>query len=801
MPNLLVNSNRVSEREGSLVKVKSYDLFLDLNFKDLKFEGRVLIELEAEGDVVLNALGLNIIGAEANGISLQFEQKDDNLTIKTGPFTGTLEVEYSGSIPNTLVGLYKAPYDNTHLLTTQFEAANARRMFPCLDHPGYKASFKLALRIDKDLDALSNMPIESVRIEGDRKVVSFQKTPTMSTYLLYLGVGKFEEIRDKLEDIDLIVATTPGKAGKGEFALGVAKGSLEFYRSYFDIPYMLPKLHLIAVPEFAAGAMENWGAVTFREVALLVDGSSSVRTKRRVAEVVAHELAHQWFGNLVTMCWWDDLWLNESFATFVAYKVVEALYPEWKAWQDFLRGDTSGAMARDSLRSTHPIEAPIQAPSDIEQIFDEISYGKGASILRMIEAYLGAESFRKGIGNYLDRYRYSNATGEDLWRSLEEASGKKIGAMMGEWIRRPGYPLVTASVRGGKLVLRQERFLLAGDSEKGPWPIPVTLRLNGETRRLLLEREEEETIEIKDARSLKLNADQTGFYRVRYEGLYDLVWRSELSEFDRWGMISDALALLTAGKMPFSDYLDLVKRYHTEPDYLPSLEVSDQLAFLYSLAPLRIAEVSKEFHRSQLKILEGKSDENSSMLRGVMAGRLAVADESYAEELGSRFSDYERVEADMKDAVALAYARAYGNFEEVVKKYRTVSSDEEKVRLLSSMMSFREPPLVALSLGLAFSGEVKRQDIASMILSATRNPEAKATTWMWLKVNLMRLRTLYEGTGTLSRILLSAIPHLGVGRVGEVERFFEETKLPEAEKGIEAGLERLKIYDRFVKTI
>jgi len=786
--------------KSHIVRVKSYDLFLDLDFKHLKFEGRVLIEIDSEEDVTLNFLGLNIQNVRASGKHLKFEQNGENLAVKTGPFSGTLEVEYTGMIPDLLVGIYRAPYDNTYMVTTQFEAAHARRMLPCVDHPEYKAEFKLTLKIDRDLDAISNMPVESVTLEGNKKLVSFEKTPKMSTYLLYLGIGKFEEAKDKLGDIAIIVATTPTKASKGEFALKVAKKSTEFYQSYFGIPYILPKIHLITVPEFAASAMENWGAITFREAALHVDENSSVKTRKRVTEVVAHELAHQWFGNLVTMKWWDDLWLNESFATLMAYKVMDAICPHWMVWQDFLKSETSGAMARDSLRNTHPIKVAVKSPSEIEQIFDEISYGKGATILRMIEAYMGTDDFRKGIKSYLTRYKFSNATGKDLWSSLEETSGKQIKMIMSEWIGKSGYPVITAEMSGGKLILRQERFLLSGQSEKDVWPIPLTMELDGESKKLLLDKEEE-VIDLKGAKSLKLNVDQTGFCRVYYKGLYDMVWRSELSAFDRWGIIFDALAFLKAEKMSFSDYLSLIKRYYSEQDYLPAYEVSDQLEFLYSVMPSKVAEVSREFHMSQLKILEGKTDENSSMLRGIMAGRLAMIDEGYAKELGSKFHDYVKVEPDMKEAVVIAYARAYGNFEGIVRKYRESSSDEERIRLLNSMMSFKETSLVALSLGLALSGEVKRQDIGTMILVATRNPDARDMTWLWIKVNIGRLKKLYESTGMLSRILLSVIPILGIGKIEEVEKFFEENRIPAAEMGIQAGLEKLKIYDRLVKNI
>jgi len=351
-----------------------------------------------------------------------------------------------------------------------------------------------------------------------------------------------------------------------------------------------------------------------------------------------------------------------------------------------------------------------------------------------------------------------------------------------------------------KLTLKQDRFLLSGASEKDVWPIPLTMKVDGKVRRMLFDKEKE-VVDFKGAKSLKLNVDQTGVYRVYYDGLYDLVWRSKLSAFDRWGIVFDAAAFLVAGKIPFKDYLNLVKRYYGERDYLPALEVSDQLAFLSSIVPSKVAEVSREFHRSQLKILENKTDENSSMLRSIVAGRLAMVDEDYAKKLGHKFLEYEKVEPDMRDAVAVAYAKAYNDFEGIVRKYRGSGSDEERVRLLGAMMSFKEPSLVALSLGMALSGDVKRQDVISMIASAARNPDAKDTAWMWLKVNLERLNKLYEGTGTLSHVFLSMVPILGIGRVDEVEKFFEENKIPEAEKGIEAGLERLKIYDGFVKKI
>ena len=782
------------------MRVERYDLFLDVSFRDLRFAGKLLITIESREDISLNSVGLHISNVSSNGRTFRFEQKGDSLTVNSGPFKGKLEIQYSGKIPDTLAGIYKASYDGTYIITTDFEAANARRLLPCVDHPEYKAEFKLTVRIDKDLDAISNTPFESVKMEDGRKVVSFQKTPRMSTYLLYLGIGKFEEIKERLDSIDVIVAGTPGRAHNGEFALKVAKKSLEFYRSYFGTPYVLPKVHLIGIPEFAAGAMENWGAMTFREAALYVDKNSSFATRKNVAQIVSHELAHQWFGNLVTMKWWNDLWLNESFATFMGHKVVDAIFPEWNVWEDLLIDVTSPAMNMDSLRSTHPIEANVKSPDDIQEIFDAITYGKGASILRMIEAYTGSDEFRKGVQSYLERYAFSNAEGADLWNSLDESSGRQVARIMTEWVGKPGHPVVTAIIDRGKIVLRQERFFLSGEHDQAIWPIPIVMKANGQPKRLLLDKEEE-TIEIGNVNSLQLNSDRTGFYRVHYKGLDELVWAAKLSTSDRWGIAFDAIAFLLAKRMTFEDYLVLVKKYSNEPNYLPAREVSDQLAFLYSIVGSRIIDVSRDFHKSQLAHLEGKVDDTASMMRGIISARLAMIDDDYAARLGARFDKYETVEPDMREAVAEGYARSYGDFESIVKKYRQSISDEEKVRLLVSMTTFKEPQLLSKLFELVEGGEVKKQDQTVLISAITRNPYAKDIAWTWIKSGMSRLRQVYEGTGDLSRLLQLCIPILGIGRVEEVETYFNENRMPEAQNGIKAGLEKLKIYQRLVDSL
>lgn len=352
----------------------------------------------------------------------------------------------------------------------------------------------------------------------------------------------------------------------------------------------------------------------------------------------------------------------------MAYKVVDSLHPEWKIWEDFLREETGGALARDCLKNTHPIEVPVKSPDEIEQIFDAISYGKGASILRMIEAYIGEEAFREGIRHYLSTYAYSNATGNELWSTLQDTSKKQVKRILTGWIKQPGYPVVTATVNEGKLHLRQERFLISAAESDGnqTWPIPVTMEANGEPTSFLMEEREQE-YDVGEIKSLKINLNRTGFYMVRYQDLDDKLWRSTLTPVDKWGIASDAFAFLRSGKVNVREYMQLLKKFVKETDYLPAHEISDQLAFLYTIAPSKFTDFSKEFHRSQLQILQQRNDENSLVLLGNVCSRLALVDDPYAGELASKFDDYQNVIPDMKQAVALAYAKSTGDFDGLMK--------------------------------------------------------------------------------------------------------------------------------------
>ena len=792
---------QVTRQAGKTVQqVQEYDLFLDVDFRGLKFDGTVTAHLDSTGDVSFDAVGLQVLGVKSGERNISFKQEGNIVSIQTGKFSGHLEIEYRGKVSENLTGFYKAPYGDGYVLTTHFEAGHARQLLPCLDHPLYKAVFKLTVRTDANLSVISNMPVESNKREGKRKTVTFEKTPKMSTYLLYVGVGKFVEDHDRHGKTELYTAyaARPSGAIKTEFSFEAAKKALDFYETYFGLPYTLPKLHQIAVPEFAYGAMENWGAITYREIRLHVDKDTSVMAKKEVAGVIAHEIAHMWFGDLVTMKWWDDLWLNESFATFMGHKAVDQAYPRWAVWQDFVRTQTSGAMARDGLRSTHPIEARVSDPEEIEELFDEISYGKGASILRMIEAYIGADKFQKGVREYVQEFRYSNATGRDLWNHLQQASGTDVSRVVERWISHSGYPVVAVSLAKGQLVLEQERFLLAGGIEKQTWPIPLTMIVDGETMRVLFDKEKM-TVDLPDPTSLKLNNDQTGFYLVYYKGreLQELVWKSRLSALDKWGLVSDAMRFLLSGRIPFQEYLHLTARYDNEEEYLPVFEVSDHLDFLYQIAPEAIRDTSRRFHSSELKIFQAHNDENSSLLKGIIAARLVLVDDTYAREQGSKYRDLEKIEPDMRRSVVMGYARSSDDYEGLMDRFKKSTTDEERLRHLEGLASLKKPELVARSLEFSLSENVKRQDVRNMVLYATANPAAKNVTWQWFKDNIENLDKMYKGTAQLSILMRNYVSILGVGRAGEVERFFQEHPL----NGADAAIERLKIYERLAKSI
>ncbi len=796
----------------------------------MSYEVSELLHLESPGDgekVILDCLGLSVKSVSVGGRDVPFSVDEANAKLNienVGKDAREIKIRFSGKASQeSLHGLYKSSYGSEYLLTTDLEPIGARRVFPCVDDPSSKAVFNVQVKADKNLKVLFNTRVAKREDLGNGKVnLTFEPTPKMSTYLFYLGVGAFEEISLRAADgegrVDFIVASSPGQAHKGKFALENAVKFLSAYEEYFSIKYPLEKLHLIAIPEYPSGAMENWGAITFREVALLVDQNTSVASRRRVVEVIGHEIAHMWFGDLVTMKWWNDLWLNESFATFMEHKMTDELYPEWNIWSDFLLQLTADAQNGDALSGTHPIEVEVRSPEEVSQIFDEISYGKGASTLRMIEAYVGAEAFRRGVAKYLKNFSYGNAEGRNLWKSIAEASKQPVEELMEAWVKKPGYPLVRVSLKGNKLHLKQDRFLLSGarsSPQEAPWPIPLVAMINGEQRRVVFNHSEDE-ITVGSVTSIKLNAGQTGFYRVLYdEELYSLVKKDfrSMSSFDKWGVVTDLFAFLVAGLVDKKTYLEFVElvRDYGESDYIVVDALTDQLKLLKRVAKdsSEVASAYHSFNRAQISRLgvdtkEGEPD-TDRILRGRIAFSLAINDDEFAREIAQKFEEYHNVDPNIRAAVAVAYARTNGSpteaFQKLVSTIKKMRNEADTIKLFQGLVAFKHESLVRKALDLSLSGEFNRADAISTIITSGSIPENGEVVWRWVESNINKIKETFTGTYILASILQDTLPFAGLGREQSVKEYFEKNSCDEASMGIRKGLEMLEIYSRLANRL
>lgn len=823
------------------VRPVEYDLKITPDFQTWTFKAIERVQLVVDKptrDIVLHAVDLDIFGVSfyqdnktitASHVSYNQETESIKFKFPVPIKKGGIElvISFRGRISDTLVGFYRSRYelpDGTEqsLATTQFEATDARRAFPCWDEPAFKAQFRLTLCIPNEYMALSNMPVQEERIVEDMREVVFFPTPRMSTYLLAYAVGNLESVEQNTKNgTRVAVFATPGKLNQCMFALGIATRALEYLEDYFGIKYPLPELKLAAIPDFAAGAMENWGLITFRELRLLFDDeSSSMHTKQAIAAVVAHELVHQWFGNLVTMQWWNDLWLNESFASFMGDKVVADLFPEWNWWEEFYSSDTARAFALDALQNTHPIEVPVDDANQIGEIFDAISYSKGASILRMLEQYVGEQAFRKGLSIYLARHAYGNTVTEDLWAALAEASGKDVAAVMDSWTKQPGFPLILVADEGNGhrigLRISQERFFAFPEEatqNNQLWQVPIEVQTAHGKPICMLMRQAEERISLpRQARRawLRVNPGHTGFYRVHYDehllqALYPAIAEGDLPAIDCLGMHDDLWALVRARYIPAYVYLDALAHFAAGEEYVLWSDMGGSLASLVRLLEREpyLGELEK-FARGVFMPRAGSlgwdavpnEPDSDTLLRPVVFGLLGEwHDAAIIKEAQKRFAVLVQDPASIApnlQAIVCAIAARTGNaatYQSLLELYRTAYSQEQKMRYIWALGSFPQAALLTKTLGMCLSGAVRMQDVTGVLASCASTN--RGITWQFMKDNWAALYAMLQGDKWSVRYMVSGVVplFLTVEELQDAESFFAEHPVPEAERALAQAFE------------
>lgn len=846
-----MSGEQVSGRLPKFVTPLNYEIELKPDLKQRTFDGRSTISvkvLKSTQVVELNALNLQISsvryvskeGKELKAASVTTSKESRRATVRFDvpltPGEGRLDFVFSGELNSKLVGFHIVKYKSQDGeekcgAVTQFEPTDARRAFPCWDEPSIKATFDISLVVPKGLTALSNTNVISdTEVVGDPTLhkVAFSTTPKMSTYLVGFVVGEYDYIEATSSDGVLVRVYSPcGKAEQGNFALEVATKALPFYKSYFNIAYPLPKLDLVAVPDLAAGAMENWGIVTYRESCLLVDSqNTSAERKQRISLIVAHELAHQWFGNLVTMEWWTNLWLNEGFASFIEYLCVDHLFPEFDIWTQFVTATYSQALELDALDNSHPIEVPVRHPSEIDEIFDDISYNKGASVIRMLHNYIGDQNFRKGMYLYLTKHLYSNTTTEDLWHSLSEACSMPVEAIMDTWVKQKGYPVISVSSRQDGdnriLSLTQEKFSADRRSSKDGslWMVPISIVTSKDptavAKQILLESSSTDVVleGVSSTEWVKLNLGTVGCYRTHYSPemlsqLIPAVKNKELLPLDRFGLLHDMVALVQSGRKSTVEVLCLMKAYTDEENYIVWSSINSCLSKLNQL--LSYTDFQPLFHAYGRQLLgaifskvgwDSKPGEGhlETLLRSTVIGRLArFKDEAVLTEAKKRLEAHIAgtaiIPADIRSVVYQAAASTADRklYDALLKLYRSTDLQEERNRIAAGLAAVTDPELIQATLEFALSSEVKTQDAVFVIISCVATPISRDMAWRFLQSNKDYVCERFSGFLITRLVKQVTEDFVSEEMAVEVKSFFSQNPFPGTERTVQQSLENIRL--------
>ncbi|XP_075033123.1 puromycin-sensitive aminopeptidase [Mixophyes fleayi] len=850
---------RPFERLPADVRPVNYGLCLKPDLIDFTFEGKLEAAVEvknATNQIVMNCADIDIITAsyavegdeEIHATGFNYQNEDEKVTLSF-PSTlqtgfGMLKIDFVGELNDKMKGFYRSKYTTAsgevrYAAVTQFEATDARRTFPCWDEPAIKATFDVILIVPKDRVALSNMNlIERKPYPDDDSLVEvkFARTPVMSTYLVAFVVGEYDFVETRSADGVLVRVYTPvGKAEQGKFALEVAAKTLPFYKDYFNVPYPLPKIDLIAIADFAAGAMENWGLVTYRETALLIDPKNSCSSSRQwVALVVGHELAHQWFGNLVTMEWWTHLWLNEGFASWIEYLCVDHCFPEYDIWTQFVSADYTRAQELDALENSHPIEVDVGHPSEVDEIFDAISYSKGASVIRMLHDYIGDEDFRKGMNQYLTKFQERNAATEDLWECLEQASGKPIADVMSTWTKQMGFPLIYVESEQKDdsriLKLSQKKFCASGPQhgEESPqWMVPISICTSESPAsaklRLLMDKPETVVLEgVTPDQWVKLNPGTVGFYRTQYspamlDSLLPGIRDRSLQPVDRLGLQNDLFSLARAGIISTVEVLKVMEAFVNEPNYTVWSDLSCNLGILSTLlSHTEFHEEIQGFIRDVFSPIgqrlgwdpkpgEGHLD---ALLRGLVLGKLGKAGHKPTlEEARRRFKDHvegkNTLSADLRSPVYVTVLK-HGDsttLDTMLKLHKLADMQEEKNRIERVLGAISSQDLIQKVLSFSLSEEVRPQDTVSVIGGvAGASKQGRKSAWNFVKENWEELYNRYQGGFLISRLIKLAVDGFASDKMAaEIKAFFDAHPAPSAERTVQQCCENILLNATWLK--
>lgn len=811
-----------------------YTVELRPDLEARKIPGSVMVELEvreATDRFTLNAVAMTIDRAMLDGdaalsaaVTMNGDGQTATLTFPRAiaPGKHRLAMDFVATLNPFGRGLFFTDYPTDagpkRMIGSHLEPADARRVFPCWDEPAFKASIALTAVLPKEFLAVSNTPVEAEEpVDARTKRVRFAATPHMSTYLFVLVAGELERIAQRVEGVEIGVVAQKGKAEQGRFALESAAKLLPYYNRYFGAAYPLPKLDLVALPGGFRGAMENWGGITFFEPLILYDPARSAETTRRYAfAVLAHEMAHQWFGNLVTMAWWDNLWLNEGFASWMENKATDAIHPDWRVWLAYADAKQS-AMAQDARRSTHPIQQPVPDESTAMQAFDGITYRKGQAFIRMLEAYLGEEPFRQGIALYMQRHAMGSATTVDLWRALEEASGRPVAPMAARFTEQPGVPLVLAQSRCGDgrqhLTLTQERFTLNDpDAAALRWLVPVDLGPFGAkappTRVLL-----DGTAEIAAGRcdeAVKLNLGDVGYYRVFYDADSFAALGAampRLTPEDRVNLLADAWALAEAGRVDAGRFLSLLAAIPADDHravWETVIRALTRIDYLQRGRPERAAfqQAARRVLRPAFDRLGWDPRPGESADDGLLRPRLLrvlgeLDDPATVAEANHRFDRFlagpATLPADLRGPVAQVVGRHAGRarYDALARLARDATSTEERQRYTYALAAARDPDLAEATLAMTLAPEFPPHMAWGILSAVAYGGEQADRAWAFLQQNFDALAARQEPgfrEGVAQDVLASKPDR---GQVAAIEAFAPAHATPGARIASERATARI----------